>query len=159
MLRSVRFDEVRIGDQFSDIVTVSGWHILNAAALFYDAGPNHVHPTHSESNRFGGIVAPGFLTTGIMVGVAGRYFGWSIEAFLESSIRFVGPVYADDTLHVAWRVTEAVAKEAFGGGIVTLNGVAWEPTKERPVVDMTAKLALNNRPAPEVQIPSSTSAT
>lgn len=153
MLRSVPFEDVQVGDQVRDIVTITGWHILNAAALFYDAGPNHVNPVHSNDNRFGGIVAPGFLTTGIMIGVAGRYYGWSIEAFLDSSIRFVGPVYADDTIHIVWEVSEATPKATFNGGIVTLSGLAWEPTTKRRVVEMTAKLALNNSPAPEVNVP------
>lgn len=150
MLRSVPFDDVCVGDEFSDIMTVSEWHILSAAGLFYDAGPNHVNPCHSKGNRFGGIVAPGFLTTGLMMGVAGRYFGWSIEAFLESNIRFVGPVYANDTIHTRWRVSEKLPKPAFNGGIVTLDGAAWEPTSQRPVVEMTAKLAINSDAAPEL---------
>lgn len=153
MLRSVPFNDVRVGDEFSDIVTITNWHILNAAALFYDAGPNHVNPVQSAGNRFGGIIAPGFLTTGVMMGVAGRYFGWSIEAFLDTSIRFLGPVYPDDTIHILWRVTDTTAKEAFKGGIVSLDATAWQPEAQRTVVEMTAKLALNNSEAPKVEAP------
>lgn len=156
MLRCVPFNDVQVGTEFSDITSVSEWHIMSAAALFYDAGPNHVNPAHSATNRFGGIVAPGFLTTGLMVGVAGRYFGWSIEAFLDTQIRFVGPVYAGDTIHILWRVADKTPKPAFNGGIVTLEGTAWEPSSRRGVVEMTAKLALNNSGAPKVEAPART---
>jgi acyl dehydratase len=124
------------------------WHIMTAAALYNDAGPNHVNAHHAAANRFGQRIAPGFLTTGLMMGVIGRHYGWSIETFLESHVRFLAPVYVGALLSVVWEVTQLHAKEAFSGGIVTLRGWCWSGDPERLAVDMDAKIALNDRAAP-----------
>lgn len=142
------FKEVNIGDRFGDVATITEWHIAEASALYYDAGPNHVDPEHSANNRFGGRIAHGFLTTGIMMGVTGRYFGWSIEAFLEANTRFLAPVYLDDNIQILWEVTALDPKASLRGGIATLAGWCWAGTPERLAVEMNAKLALNNDDAP-----------
>ena len=154
MLRAVRFSDVSPGDEFGDSATITEWHILTASAVFYDAGPNHVNKDHAVTNRFGGVIAPGFLTTGMMMGVAGRYFGWSIEAFLDTSVKFLGPVHTDVTVDILWRVESTVAKEAFGGGIVDMTGWCWtnDGTPSGTLaVEMSAKLALNDRTAPQLR--------
>lgn len=143
-----RFTDVEIGERFGDVAAISEWHIATASALYYDAGPNHMLREHAAKNRFGGRIAHGFLTTGIMMGVAGRHFGWSIEAFLEAHTRLVAPVYMDETIHVLWEVTDAAPKAAFSGGIVTLRGWCWAGQPERLAVEMDAKLALNDAEAP-----------
>jgi acyl dehydratase len=112
-----------------------------------------MNPEHAAANRFGGRIAHGFLTTGIMMGVIGRYFGWSIEAFLETAVRFLAPVYVNETIDVLWVVSGVEPKEAFGGGIVTLNGWCWAGQPERLAVEMDAKLALNDEEPPKLHDP------
>jgi acyl dehydratase len=145
--------ELTVGEEFGDIATVTEWHLTTGSALFYDAGPNHLNPEHSATNRFGSQIAPGFLTTGIMMGVVGRYFGWSIEAFLEARVKFVAPVFLNDNINMLWKVEQLEPKEAFGGGIATLRGWCWSGKPERLAVDMEAKLAVNNKRAPALHPP------
>ncbi len=147
------YSEVRVGDRIGDIASMTEWHVMTAAALYNDAGPNHVNAQHAVSNRFGGLIAPGFLTTGIMMGVIGRYYGWSIEAFLESHVRFLAPVYIGDSMDILWEVTGVEPKETFGGGIVTVKGWCWSGDPERLAVDMDAKIALNDGSGPSLHDP------
>jgi len=147
-MRSYPYSQVRVGDRIGDIASMTEWHIMTAAALYNDAGPNHVTAQHATSNRFGQRIAPGFLTTGLMMGVIGRHYGWSIEAFLESHVRFLAPVNIGALLNILWEVTQLDVKEAFGGGIVTLKGWCWSGDPERLAVDMDAKIALNDRSGP-----------
>jgi len=147
------YDQVAPGDRFGESASIHDWHLLTAAALYNDPGPNHVNLEHSATNRFGAPIAPGFLTTGIMMGVVGRQYGWSIEAFLETHIKFLAPVYPGETLDVTWEVQETQPKEAFGGGIVTLKGWCWTRKSDRLAIEMDAKIALNNSAGPGLHVP------
>lgn len=149
-MNSHAFSEVKVGETFGDRVTVSSWHVATAAAMYYDPGPNHVNLEHSQNNRFGRPIAPGFLTTGLMMGVVGRHFGWSIEAFLESHCRFVSPVFVDDTIEVLWRVDEIEPKASLGGGILHMTGWCWVRL-DRLAVEITIKLAVSETEAPQLR--------
>lgn len=158
-MRSVPFDSIEVGDRFGDQLTVSSWHVATAAAMYYDPGPNHVNLEHCTENRFGRPIAPGFLTTGLMMGVVGRYFGWSIEAFLEARTQFKSPVFVDDTVDVMWLVSGLEEKASLGGGIVHMNGWCWA-RPERLAVEISIKLAVGKTSAPPLpDVPESRVAT
>lgn len=144
------FSRVSAGERFGDRLTVSSWHVATAAAMYYDPGPNHVNLEYCETNRFGRPIAPGFLTTGLMMGVVGRYFGWSIEAFLEAHTRFVSPVYVDDTIEVLWVVENVVEKASLGGGILDVHGWCWV-RPDRLAVELEIKLAVNESGPPPLR--------
>ena len=155
---SHQFDALHTGQRFGERATLSNWHLATATALFYDAGPNHVDPEHSANNRFGGMIAPGFLTAGVMMGVVGRHFGWCVEAFLETHVKFVAPVFVGDTIDILWEVRDLQPKATFHGGIVTLQGWCWTGKPDRLAVDMEAKLGINNaQPPPLHETPKSES--
>lgn len=147
-MQNYPYSRVKVGDRIGDIASVTEWHLMTAAALYNDAGPNHVNAQHAATNRFGKLIAPGFLTTGIMMGVVGRHYGWSIEAFLQSQVRFLAPVCVNESVSILWEVTQVEAKAAFKGGIVTLRGWCWSGDPEQLAIDMDAKIALNDGPGP-----------
>ena len=149
-MRSVPFSEVSVGERFGDRLTVSSWHVATAAAMYYDPGPNHVNLEHCKTNRFGRPIAPGFLTTGLMMGVVGRYFGWSIEAFLEAQTQFRSPVYVDDTIEVLWVVKAITEKASLGGGILDMAGWCWV-RPERLAVELNIKLAVGETGVPALR--------
>lgn len=149
-MKSRRFSEVAVGERFGDRASVSEWHLRSGVALFGDPGPNHVDPIHASGNRFGRPILHGFTTTGIAMSVVGFYFGWSLEAFLETHIRFSAPVYPGDNLDIFWEVKSLQPKAAFNGGIVELIGRCWSGPEKRLAVEMEARIAVNNSTAPEV---------
>ena len=113
---SNQFDRMQLGHRFGERATLSDWHFATATALFYDAGPNHVDPEHSAHNRFGGMIAPGFLTAGVMMGVVGRHFGWCVEAFLESHVKFVACTSVKRSMSCG-KFRELQPKGSFGRGL------------------------------------------
>jgi acyl dehydratase len=122
-LRGRPYSSLAVGEEFWDALTVTETHVVLAAGLFNDPGPNHVNRLQAESNRFGAQIAHGTLLNGIMVGILGNALGSTIVAMLELSTRWTAPTLLGDTLIGGWHVAEKTDKPAFGsGGIVTFDG-------------------------------------
>ena len=56
------YDEIEIGEQFADALTVTETHLVMAAGMFGDFNPLHVNQQYSESTRFGGRILHGPFT-------------------------------------------------------------------------------------------------
>lgn len=144
--RGVPFDDLAPGDTLSDALTITETHVVLAAAIFNDPGPNHLNALQAETNRFGARIAHGPLLVGFMAGILGNVLGATIEALLEQHSRFRHPVFLGDTLTGTWEVTETIPKETFtGGGIVHFGGVAHNQAGT-PVLEASMVLAVANRP-------------
>lgn len=117
------FSSLQPGDELWGALTVTEGHVVTAAGIFNDPGPNHVNALQAASGRFGTRIAHGPLLVGIAFGVIGNTLGATIVALLEQSSRFRGPTRLGDTVIPSWTVTETVSKPVFGGGgIVTFEG-------------------------------------
>jgi acyl dehydratase len=117
------YSSLALGEEFTDALTVTETHVVLAAGLFNDPGPNHVNRLQAESNRFGERIAHGTLLNGIMVGILGNALGSAIVAMLELTTRWKAPTRLGDTLIGRWHVAEKTDKPAFGGGgIVVFDG-------------------------------------
>jgi 3-hydroxybutyryl-CoA dehydratase len=122
-LRARPYSSLSTGEEFWDAVTVTETHVVLAAGLFNDPGPNHVNRLQAEQNRFGAQVAHGTLLDGIMVGILGNALGSTIVAMLELTTRWKAPTRFGDTLIGRWHVAEKTDKPTFGGGgIVAFDG-------------------------------------
>lgn len=120
-----RYSELSIGDEVRDALTVTESHVVVAAAIFNDPGPNHLNALQAATGRFGQRIVHGPLLTGIMIGALGNVLGSTIVALLEQSARFRHPAFLGDTVICRWRVETLVDKPQFGGGgIVTFEGEA-----------------------------------
>jgi 3-hydroxybutyryl-CoA dehydratase len=139
------FSSLTVGEELWGALTVTEGHVLAAASIFNDPGPNHVNALHAEHGRFGARIAHGPLVVGIAIGVLGNAIGATIVALLEQSSRFLQPTYLGDTVVARWSVTEATAKEAFGGGVVGFEGEVLNQGAER-LVEATATLAIGEEP-------------
>lgn len=122
-LRGRPYSTLSAGEEFWDAITVTETHVVLAAGLFNDPGPNHVNRLQAEQNRFGAQVAHGTLLNGIMMGILGNALGSTIVAMLELTTRWKAPTYLGDTLIGRWHVAEKTDKPRFGGGgIVAFDG-------------------------------------
>ena len=123
MLRGRPYSSLERGEEFWDALTVTETHVVLAAGIFNDPGPNHVNRLQAEAGRFGAQLAHGPLLAGIMTGVLGNALGSTIVAILEQTTRWKRPIVLGDTLVTRWTVAELVDKPTFGGGgIVPLDG-------------------------------------
>jgi 3-hydroxybutyryl-CoA dehydratase len=122
-LRGRPYSSLSAGEEFWDAITVTETHVVLAAGLFNDPGPNHVNRLQAEQSRFGAQVAHGTLLNGIMMGILGNALGSTIVAMLELTTRWQAPTRLGDTLIGRWRVAEKTDKPTFGGGgIVAFDG-------------------------------------
>jgi 3-hydroxybutyryl-CoA dehydratase len=119
------------GEEFWDALTVTETHVVLAAGIFNDPGPNHVNKLQAEANRFGARISHGTLLSGIMVGVLGNALGSTIVAMLELTTRWLQPTRLGDTLIAHWHVAELIDKPKFdGGGIVVFEGEGLNQDRE-----------------------------
>lgn len=139
------FSELRAGDEFWGSLTVTEGHVVTAAGLFNDPGPNHVNDMQAAAGRFGSRIAHGPLLVGIAFGVLGNSIGATIVALLEQSARFLHPVRLGDTVIPHWVVAATTPKESLGGGIVAFHGEVLSSGSER-LIELGAKLAIAEDP-------------
>jgi 3-hydroxybutyryl-CoA dehydratase len=116
------FDELSMGETFTNTWTMTETHIVLGAGLFNDFNPLHVNHTFARESRFGGRIAHGYLTSNAMAALLGMVFHSTAIAYVEHHIRFTHPVRANDTLTIEWTVTALEPKPKMAGGLVTLRG-------------------------------------
>lgn len=145
-----RYSELVVDDELAGALTITEAHVVMAAAVFNDPGPNHVNALHAAGNEFGQRIAHGPLLIGVMDGVLGNVLGTSIVALLEQRARFRSPVFLGDTVLCRWRVSTMLDKPRFGGGgVVTFLGEAAKPDG-RVLAEMTSVLAVADGSAGQV---------
>ena len=124
-LRGRPYSALEVGDEFWDALTMTETHVVLAAGLFNDPGPNHINRLQAEAGRFGATIVHGPLLGGVMMGVIGNELGSTIIAMLDLYARWLHPTYIGDTVITCWTVAEKLDKPKFGGGgIITFEGKA-----------------------------------
>jgi acyl dehydratase len=137
------YNQIAVGDSFSDAVTVTEAHITLMAGLTGDFHPLHVDEEYAKTTRFGGRIAHGMLTAALIGGPVGKYFHGTGIAYLEHNCRFTDAVRPGDTLTTTWTITEKNDKTKHNGGIVALIGSS-KNQSQVVVVEATAKLLVRN---------------
>ena len=117
------YDEVRVGDEFDYVLTITEAHLVTAAGLFGDFNPLHVDETFASQSRFGGRILHGPFTSAFVAAPVGIYFSGTAIAYLEHHCRFLAPVKPGDTLQAIWTVTDMADKPKFQGGVIGLSCV------------------------------------
>jgi acyl dehydratase len=137
------FNELKVGDKFSESMTITEAHIVKAAGLFNDYNALHTNEPEMKRARFGKRIAHGALTFGLMVGVYSKAFYDTDISTVEASIRFTAPIYINDTVRMEWEVKELDPKPKLNGGLVALSGQVTNQ-EGKVVATMEAKLLVSN---------------
>ena len=137
------YDEISVGDRFSETLRVTESHLLLGARLIGDYNPLHVNREFAGQSRFGARILHGVMTAAIAGAPVGNYFAGTAIAYLEQNNRFIAPVYAGDTLTTAWTVTEKIDKPKAHGGIVVLSGSCRNQNGE-VVLEVNGKMLVSN---------------
>jgi acyl dehydratase len=141
------YSEIRVGDTFSDQITLTETHLVMSASLFGDFHPVHVNEAFAATTRYGTRIFHGYFTSSLMAAVVGRYFAATGVAYLEHGCRFTAAVKPGDTVATQWTVAALTDKPHHGGGIVTLRG-ACRNQDGVLVAEADAKLLVVNDPFP-----------
>ena len=111
--------KVKIGDKFSNERTVTDELIRAFADVSGDYNPIHLDEDFAKSTRFGRRIAHGMLSGAFVSAVLGNEFKEQKIVYLSQTMRFVAPVFLDDTITTTG-VVKAIREEK---GIVTLETV------------------------------------
>ena len=110
---------LNIGDSFSKSRLITDDLIRKFAEVSGDFNPIHLDEEFARKTRFGRRIAHGMLSGAFISAVLGYEFKERKIVYLSQTMRFIAPVFIDDTITTSGTVT-GIRKEK---GIVTLETV------------------------------------
>jgi 3-hydroxybutyryl-CoA dehydratase len=116
------FSSVKVGDTYTDSLTITDAHLMQAAGLTGDFNPLHVNEAFAKGSRYGGRILHGTVTGAIMSTPLGMAFAGTAIGYLEQNARFRAPVRVGDTLTTTWTVVAVSPKPKHRGGVVSITG-------------------------------------
>jgi 3-hydroxybutyryl-CoA dehydratase len=146
----MRFDEIALGQDAELSKTITDDDVMAFAQVTGDFNPVHIDEIAASRSRFGGRIAHGMLSAGLIsAAIAGKLPGPS-SIYLSQTLRFTLPVRIGDTVTVHLRVTEllegkrrvklsTVCRNQKGETVVEGEAVVLVPDEplEVPVRDLT----------------------
>jgi acyl dehydratase len=102
--------------------TITDTDIINFAGLSGDFNPLHVDDLFAaEASPFGKRIAHGQLIASIVTGLASPLDDWPVLSYIGAKRRFSAPVFAGDTIHGRYSVSESRPSSSQPGtSVVTL---------------------------------------
>src|ERR1700694_1971936 len=88
-----------------------------------DVNPVHHDAEFALSTRYRRVIASGTQTAALLLGLTASHFSKAgAMVGLEFSVRFLRPIYADETIRLEWLVIKVTPSEKLDGDIVELRG-------------------------------------
>jgi 3-hydroxybutyryl-CoA dehydratase len=97
---------IRVGDTAELSRTVTDEDVRAFADLTGDHNPVHLDEDYASSTRFGRRVAHGMLTASLISSVLANKLPGEGTVYLSQTLKFVAPVYLDDTVTARVTVTD-----------------------------------------------------
>ncbi|MBS0640829.1 MAG: MaoC family dehydratase [Acetobacteraceae bacterium] len=133
------FEELRIGQSASLSKTITEADIQGYAAISLDRNPLHLDDAAARRSGFGGRVAHGMLSAGLISALLGTRLPGPGTIYLNQSLRFRAPVRIGSTVTAVVEITDL--KPA--GKRATLR--TWCLVKEEVVIDGEACVLVPTR--------------
>jgi acyl dehydratase len=117
------FEDINIGQEIwteSHIVTEKD--ILTFAEVTRDRHPLHTDPEYCKKTEFGKPIAHGLFGLSLMEGLKAEsriYEQTSIGSLGWDEVRFLKPLFADETVHVTFKFMDKRLSRKPGRGVVT----------------------------------------
>lgn len=121
---------VHVGEEVHAQARYTREQIMQFALLTGDLNPLHHDRQAAERASFGEIIASGQQTSSQLMGLAASHFSRQDDGVpremlaLNFNFAFKAPVFADQVLALAWRVSEVEPNPRRGGFIAHLDGSA-----------------------------------
>lgn len=130
-------------------LTVTETHVVNFAGIAGDFVMLHMNKAAMDKHRFGARVAHGPLTLALTMGQLAQtitHENWQVEAALGvDDVRFLGPVFFNDTLIFRGEITDR--KERGKHGIVTVSMMATSADTDAAVLSGSFALLVHKSAA------------
>lgn len=111
--------ELQIGDKFSTSKQITDAVVRAFAELSGDFNPIHLDEDFAKTTRFGKRIAHGMISGALISAVLGYEFKERKIVYLSQTMKFVAPVFLDDTVTATAAVTNIRADKP----VVTLETV------------------------------------
>ena len=120
------FEQLAVGQTASLGKTITEADILMYAAVSLDTNPVHMNEEAGKDTVFGGRVAHGMLSAGLISGVLGTKLPGPGTIYLGQTLRFKAPVKIGDTVTATVEVThlDPAKKRATLKTVCTVAGKA-----------------------------------
>ena len=105
MSNSYRFEDLYVGQTATLAKTITEADILMYAAVSLDTNPVHLDEDHASQTRFGGRIAHGMLSAGLISAVLGTRMPGPGTIYLSQSLIFRAPVRIGQTVNAVVEIT------------------------------------------------------
>jgi 3-hydroxybutyryl-CoA dehydratase len=106
-----------VGAQASFSKKISASDVATFAEICGDQNPLHLDETYAKQTRFGARIAHGAFAFGLISAALGTELPGNGTVYMRQSIKFVKPIYFDDTITATVEITALRADK----GIITLK--------------------------------------
>ena len=103
--------EMKIGDSASTVKTIWESDVYLFAGITGDLNPAHTDEVSASQTPFGGRIAHGILSAGLISAVLGMRLPGPGTIYLGQELRFTKPVHIGDTVTATATVSEIVAEK------------------------------------------------
>jgi 3-hydroxybutyryl-CoA dehydratase len=100
------FEDLAVGQTASLGKTITEADILMFAAVSMDTNPLHLNDEVARQSRFGGRIAHGMLSAGLISAVLGTVLPGPGAVYVSQTLRFKAPVKIGDTVTAVVEVTD-----------------------------------------------------
>jgi 3-hydroxybutyryl-CoA dehydratase len=106
----MRYDELAVGQSATYTRQVTDGDVMSFAKITGDFNPVHVDEDAAARSRFGGRIAHGMLSGGLVSAAIANRLPGPGAIYLAQTMKFTAPVRLDDTITVTLTVTELLSK-------------------------------------------------
>lgn len=107
----MRYDELTVGQTAEYSKQVTDQDVLSFAGITGDFNPVHVDGEAAAKSRFGGRIAHGMLSAGLVSAAIANELPGPGSIYLAQTLRFTAPVRLDDTVTVKLTIIELLSKK------------------------------------------------
>jgi 3-hydroxybutyryl-CoA dehydratase len=107
----MRYDELAVGQSAEYSKTVTDEDVRSFARVTGDFNPVHVDEEAAAKSRFGGRIAHGMLSAGLVSAAIANRLPGPGSIYLGQTLRFTAPVRLGDTVTVRLTITELLSKK------------------------------------------------
>jgi 3-hydroxybutyryl-CoA dehydratase len=97
--------DLKIGDKFSTSKQITDSLVRAFADLSGDYNPVHIDEEFAKTTRFGRRIAHGMISGALISAILGYEFKEKRIVYLSQTMKFVAPVFIDDTVTATATVT------------------------------------------------------
>lgn len=114
---------VKVGDTFSETLTMTPEDAKAFSRAARDFNPLHLDEDVAANSRYRKLIVSGTQTAAHLMALTATHFSQRGDVVgLDFSIRFHKPVFADDTVTLAWEVIEVKPTSSGQSDVVDMKG-------------------------------------